>query len=135
MKQVDMACIIDDDPIFVFGAQRLMKMTDFCKGFLIFHDGEQALDHLAPVLKGTIQSAIPDVILLDINMPILDGWQFLDAIVDIKVKKKITIFILTSSIDPRDKQKALKYTSVKDFIIKPITQKKLEDAMAQVEHL
>ena len=133
MKQVDIACIIDDDPIFVFGAQRLMKMSNFCKGFLIFHDGEQALNHLAPVLRGTVKSAIPDVILLDINMPILDGWQFLDAIINIEVVKKITIFIVTSSIDPRDKEKAKSYASVKNFVVKPITQDKLNDLMEQVE--
>jgi CheY-like chemotaxis protein len=133
MKQIDIACIIDDDPIFVFGAQRLMKMSNFCKGFLIFHDGEQALNHLAPVLRGTVESAIPDVILLDINMPILDGWQFLDAIITIEVVKKITIFIVTSSKDPRDKEKAKSYASVKNFVVKPITQDKLKDLMAQME--
>ncbi|AWH73934.1 response regulator [Dokdonia sp. Dokd-P16] len=133
MKQIDIACIIDDDPIFVFGAQRLMKMSNFCKGFLIFHDGEQALNHLAPVLRGTVASAIPDVILLDINMPILDGWQFLDGIITIKVIKKITIFIVTSSIDPRDKEKAKSYSNVKNFIVKPITQDKLNDLMSQME--
>jgi CheY-like chemotaxis protein len=132
MKQIDIACIIDDDPIFVFGAQRLMKMSNFCKGFLIFHDGEQALNHLVPVLRGTVKSAIPDVILLDINMPILDGWQFLDGIITIEVVKEITIFIVTSSIDPRDKEKAETYSNVKNFIIKPITQDKLNDLMSQM---
>ena len=132
MKQVDIACIIDDDPIFVFGAQRLMKMSNFCKGFLIFHDGEQALNHLAPVLRGSVASAIPDVILLDINMPILDGWQFLDGIVTIEVIKKVTIFIVTSSIDPRDKEKAKSYANVKNFVVKPITQHKLNDLMLQM---
>ncbi|WP_405203370.1 response regulator [Dokdonia sp. LLG6352-1] len=132
MKQIDIACIIDDDPIFVFGAQRLMKMSNFCKGFLIFHDGEQALNHLVPVLRGTVKSAIPDVILLDINMPILDGWQFLDGIITIEVVKEITIFIVTSSIDPRDKEKAETYSNVKNFIVKPITQDKLNDLMSQM---
>ncbi|ANH59381.1 response regulator [Dokdonia donghaensis] len=132
MKQIDIACIIDDDPIFVFGAQRLMKLSNFCKGFLIFHDGEQALNHLVPVLRGTVKSAIPDVILLDINMPILDGWQFLDGIITIEVVKEITIFIVTSSIDPRDKEKAETYSNVKNFIVKPITQDKLNDLMSQM---
>ncbi len=79
------------------------------------------------------ESAIPDVILLDINMPILDGWQFLDGIITIKVIKKITIFIVTSSIDPRDKEKAKSYSNVKNFVVKPITQDKLNDLMAQME--
>lgn len=133
MKPVDIACIIDDDPIFVFGAQRLMKMSDFCKGFLIFHDGQKALDHLLPVLQGDIDSAIPSVILLDINMPILDGWQFLDAIVNIKVIKEITIFVVSSSIDPRDQEKAASYANVKNFIVKPISEGKLKSLSDQLK--
>jgi CheY-like chemotaxis protein len=132
MKSVDIACIIDDDPIFVFGAQRLMKMAGFCKGFLIFHDGQKALDHLVPVLKGSVASAVPEVILLDINMPILDGWQFLDAIVKIEVVKEITIFVVTSSIDPCDAEKAASYSNVKNFVVKPITQDKIKSLTMQL---
>ncbi len=133
MKQIDIACIIDDDPIFVFGAQRIMKKTDFCKGFLIFHDGQQALDHLIPVLQGEVESAVPQVILLDINMPILDGWQFLDALIEADIKREVSIFIVTSSIDPRDKIKADTYNNVKNLVVKPISKEALAKLVEQMD--
>ena len=53
-------------------------------------------------------------------MPILDGWQFLDAFKDVKLPKKINIYIITSSIDPRDHDRANHYSEVTDFIVKPV---------------
>lgn len=46
MKKIDLACIIDDDPIFIFSAKKLMELADFCKGFIVFHNGKEALNHL-----------------------------------------------------------------------------------------
>lgn len=127
MKIAKIACIIDDDPIFVFGAQRLMRTADFCNGFLIFHDGQKALDYLIPVLKGDSHAAMPEVIFLDLNMPILDGWQFLDSLIKIEITFEITIFIVTSSIDPRDQARAKSYRDVKNFVIKPLSRSKLDE--------
>jgi CheY-like chemotaxis protein len=73
-------------------------------------------------------SSLPDVILLDLNMPILDGWQFLDEFVKLPIKKEIAIFIVTSSIDPSDIEMVKKYDIVKSYIMKPITAQKLEEA-------
>lgn len=126
MREIELCCIIDDDPIFVFGAQRLMKDVDFCRGFLIFHDGQKALEYLSAIFEGQSTAAIPEVILLDLNMPVLDGWQFLDALTTFEIEKEITIFIVSSSIDPKDKERAESYKYVKNFIIKPISKLKLQ---------
>ncbi len=131
MKEIDLCCIIDDDPIFVFGAQRLMRDANFCRGFLIFHDGQKALDYLSAIFLGQSTAAIPEVILLDLNMPVLDGWQFLDAITTFDIDKEITIFIVSSSIDPKDKERAQHYKYVKNFIIKPISKLKLQQLRVQ----
>jgi CheY-like chemotaxis protein len=61
----------------------------------------------------------PDVIFLDINMPVMDGWGFLDAYQNIGCTAKL--FMLTSSIDPRDVTRALSYPEVEDFVSKPLT--------------
>ncbi|WP_179343852.1 response regulator [Winogradskyella ursingii] len=124
MKQIDIACIIDDDPIFVFGAKRMMELSDFCESFMIYKNGQEAIDNLKPIIISG--ENIPDVILLDINMPIMDGWQFLDEFIKIESSKEITIFIVSSSIDPADKERVKQYQNVSNYIVKPISIEKLK---------
>ncbi|WP_418603604.1 response regulator [Hwangdonia sp.] len=119
MEQIDITCIIDDDPIFIYGTQKIMEMADFSNAFMVYNNGKEALENLRPLLMNG--ESIPDVILLDINMPIMDGWQFLDEFVKIKTKKPITIFVVSSSIDPKDIEKAKSYNVVDDYILKPIS--------------
>lgn len=86
MKKIDIACIVDDDPIFVYGAKRMMQLENFCNGFLVFNNGQEALLKLTKLVSSG--KNLPDLILLDLNMPIMDGWQFLDRFTQIKVEKK-----------------------------------------------
>ena len=127
MKKVNITYIIDDDPIFVFTAQKMLKFEDFCYNFSVFHNGEDAINHLAPLMKANTD--LPDLILLDLNMPIMDGWQFLDEFIKIKTTKKVTIYIVSSSIDPVDFEKSQKYSQVKNFVIKPISEDKIKFIM------
>ena len=68
------------------------------------------------------------VLFLDINMPTMSGWEFLEHFekLDENVKHKIKVFILSSSVDSRDKRKAFTYGSVSDYIIKPLTKNKIQ---------
>ncbi|TBW25779.1 response regulator [Gramella sp. KN1008] len=128
MKKIDIACIIDDDPIFVFGTKRIMELANFCENFTVFPNGEEAINHLKPIMEAGGPS-IPDVILLDLNMPIMDGWQFLDEFTSIPTKKKIIIYIVTSSINPEDMEKAKKYDSISNYLVKPISVEDLKDIL------
>jgi len=119
MKKIDIACIIDDDPIFVFGAKRMMELADFCNGFMVFQDGRKALDGLSAIVASG--NNLPELILLDLNMPVMDGWQFLDEFTKIKTDKRITLYIVSSSIDNEDFKKAETYEVVSNYIVKPIT--------------
>ena len=119
MKKIDLACVIDDDPIFVFSAKKIMELADFCKGFIVFHNGKEALNHLTAIISS--DEELPDVILLDLNMPVMDGWEFLEEFVKIKSEKEITIYIVSSSIDPKDINKAKSYDNVSNYIVKPVT--------------
>lgn len=124
MKQIDITCIIDDDPIFVFGAKRIMQVADFSKSYIIFNNGKEAIDGFKYILTQGLK--IPEVILLDINMPVMDGWQFLDEFSKIESAKDVTIFIVSSSIDPSDLEKARSYNIVNDYVLKPISIEKVK---------
>ncbi|APG59398.1 response regulator [Christiangramia salexigens] len=125
MKKIDIACIIDDDPIFIFGTKKIMKLANFCNSFMVFHNGEEAINHLKPIIESN-QPSLPDVILLDLNMPIMDGWQFLDEFIKIPCDKQITIYIVSSSINPDDMERAKSYDKVSTYLIKPITPTQLQ---------
>lgn len=130
MKKIDIACIVDDDPIFVYGAKRLLELADFCNGFLIFNNGHDALFKLKALIESGKE--LPDLILLDLNMPIMDGWQFLDNFTQIKIEKKIIIYIVSSSIDPKDLEKSKMYASVSNFVVKPISFDKIKELMQEI---
>jgi CheY-like chemotaxis protein len=127
MPKIDIACIIDDDPIFVFGTKKIMEIAKFCESFMIFRNGKEAFDKLKAIIIADEQ--LPDLILLDLNMPIWDGWQFLDEFIKIPHKNPITIYIMTSSIDPADIEKAKSYEEVSNYLVKPITMAELKKLM------
>jgi CheY-like chemotaxis protein len=124
MRKINIACIIDDDPIFVFGTKRIMQLSNFCESIMVFGNGKDAYDSLKAIILG--KQPQPDIILLDVNMPIWDGWQFLDEFIQIPNKKTITIYIITSSVDPADVEKAKKYDAISSYIVKPITTAELK---------
>jgi CheY-like chemotaxis protein len=78
--------------------------------------------------------ALPEIILLDLSMPVMDGWQFLDAFTKLnpKIGKKITIYICSSSISPDDVTRSKTISAVTDYIIKPITKDKLIEMIAKL---
>ncbi|MFC5284510.1 response regulator [Pedobacter alpinus] len=127
MKKIELACIIDDDPIYVFCTKRIMVLADFCESFLIFHNGKEALDRLSVIIQN--DEHLPEVILLDLNMPVMDGWEFLEEFTKIPVAKQITIYIVTSSIDPEDVEKAKQYDNINNYIVKPVTVEMLKEIL------
>lgn len=132
MSKIDIACVIDDDPIFVFGIKKVMQLIDFCEGILVFKNGQEALNNLKAIISAKEQ--LPDIILLDLNMPILDGWQFLEEFIKIPCNKKILIYVVSSSVDPEDVLRAKSYESVSDYIVKPISVAKLKEVLYDFEN-
>lgn len=119
-------CIIDDDSIYQFTIKRIIESVHLAKSITAFYDGEEALNFMVDNYHNEEQ--LPDVILLDINMPIMDGFQFMEEYIKIKPKlgKKITIYMVSSSVDRADIERAKKITEISDYIIKPIKQGEIE---------
>ena len=114
--------VIDDDPIYQIIINKLIKKSDFFSTANSFKNGKEAIDFLQNTIKKNRLSP-PDIILLDINMPIMDGWEFLEELEILKpgIEKKIIIYIVSSSIAVEDKNKSKKYSNVLGYISKPIS--------------
>jgi CheY-like chemotaxis protein len=115
--------IVDDDKLTTKLSTMLLSRTHFSEEIISFLNPQLALDTLLRNSNET--SKLPDVILLDLNMLVLDGWQFLDEFLLLPIQKKIAIFIVTSSIDATDIAMVKKYSIVKDYIMKPLTNEKI----------
>ncbi len=121
--------IIDDDDIFLFGAKRMIQKTSFTCELRTFQNPEEAL---ATLLKCTTEN-LPELIFLDINMPIIDGWDILDAIQDNAMADKFKIFVTTSSIDPQDTIRIENHPLITGHIEKPISIEKLGDLFDELQ--
>lgn len=117
--------VVDDDPIFTFIIKKLLELSAFSDTILTFENGEEALKDLKPKLENGIKT--PSVIFLDINMPVMDGWQFLDAYVQLPHQNNIAIYIVSSTINPADHDKSKEYEVVKDLVVKPLNLNKLKE--------
>lgn len=100
MRIISEIMIIDDDPITVFGLRKLIGTAVECQKIESYGNGKLAFEGMNEKLAK--KQSIPEVIFLDINMPIMDGWEFLNAFLKLPITKKIKINIVTSSIDPYD---------------------------------
>lgn len=129
MKKPESFYIIDDDSIFHFLTKRIIMDCYNESTVASFNNGEEALSALADVICK--KNKAPDIILLDISMPVLDGWQFMEEyqILQPKLKKTITIFMVSSSIDRRDEERANSIANLTAFIVKPVTKAKFIEMM------
>ena len=124
--KIDTVCIIDDDPICVYGTKILLNHNNFVSAdILVYEDGDEALTNLTNQLdKG---QPMPDIILLYLNMPIMDGWGFLDKCSKLPLVNKPQIFIVSSHYGDHEIKRAKEYELVRDFISKPLISKNLND--------
>ncbi|OFY87553.1 MAG: transcriptional regulator [Bacteroidetes bacterium RIFCSPLOWO2_12_FULL_35_15] len=132
MEKIKNLALIDDDDTFVFLTKKVIEQTNLVEQIKVFANGRDAINFLKE--NSGKPDLLPEIILLDLNMPIMDGWQFLEDYIHLKPKmgKKITIYIISSSISPHDIERAKGISEVSDFIIKPVTKEKFISMLNQL---
>lgn len=120
---VDLVMLIDDNEIDTFINQKVIEFNRFAKKLVTCSSGREALDHL----QNSSVNDIPDIIFLDLNMPVVDGFRFLFEFSKFppEVRKKSSIVVLTSSDNMRDKEKVEVNPDVIKFLSKPLNEQKL----------
>ncbi|PKG41793.1 response regulator [Psychroflexus sp. MES1-P1E] len=125
MNKVKTLGIVDDDKIYTFLVKKTIEQTNLVGMIKVFDHGLDAINFLKK--NADNPDTLPEIILLDLSMPVLDGWGFLEEYILLspKLGRKIIIYIISSSISPYDIAKAKSISLVTDFIIKPISKEKL----------
>ena len=133
MKKIKICCIVDDDPIFIYGTKRIIKEVDFSESVMVYNNGQEAIEGLSELSEA--EEKLPDVIFLDLNMPIMNGWEFLEEFEKLSNPnlKKTIIYIISSSVDPRDLERVKNYRQVNNYILKPITPDDLEGVITSLK--
>lgn len=124
MADIKSCFIVDDDVIFKKLLVRIITNKSFCETVKTFENGKEALDFVESIQAN--KEEMPDVIFLDLNMPVLDGWQFLEDFETRKLDKKVALFVLSSSIEENDVMQVKSYSCVTGMLVKPLEYEDLE---------
>ncbi len=123
--------LVDDDEINNFITVKLIRKAYPDSVITTYLNGRLAIDKIKNILEYNPEN-IPDYILLDINMPVMNGWEFLEEykVLNLDPDKKITIYILSSSVFSNDVDKAKSYESVANFISKPLNLEAIKEVFS-----
>ena len=121
--------LIDDDQPTNFLHKKVVEKAECTEKVVVFDDAEAALAFLSTKTDGIY--AQPDLILLDINMPGMSGWDFMNAYVQLPEDQRahIVVMMLTTSLNPDDKARADMNNGVSGFLSKPLTKELLQEVL------
>jgi CheY-like chemotaxis protein len=128
---LDQILCIDDDPITLMLCKKVIVKSSFSNEIITSQNGEEALSYFNTIKytnNKNKQIPQPQLIFLDLNMPVMGGWEFLDYFNSEEFSEfnSIKVVVLSSTIDPEDLEKSKQYPMVIDFLSKPISQSMLE---------
>ncbi len=124
---IELVMLVDDNDTDNFISKRIIEITKFAKRVIVKNSGKSALDYLKEHEDN--EEELPNLIFLDINMPIVDGFVFLYEFEKFNslIKDKCKVIILSSSDNKRDIDKIVNNNHVIKFITKPLTEASLEE--------
>lgn len=134
MLKFNKVLLVDDDEVSNFINTQVLSDVNLADEIMIAMNGQEALDMLNQCARRhTSQdtTCCPDLIFLDLNMPVMNGFEFLQACEYCR-KKKISIVILTSSSNQKDVETAHQFPQVKCYLNKPLTADKVQKALQQI---
>lgn len=122
--------VIDDDDINIFIIKKIVEKTGLAIEMIARNNGQQAIDYL----KETIlqNKSLPNLVLIDINMPVMNGWEFIEAYEELNIEQKVDMYILSSSVYENDIEKTKGYKAVKGFISKPLSMERLTELIKAI---
>ncbi|MEN9686272.1 MAG: hypothetical protein RLZZ28_2058 [Bacteroidota bacterium] len=127
-------CLIDDDNIYQYTARVLLESTGMAGNIQSFYNGLEAIKFLKEEQEKPSE-ALPDMIFLDINMPVMNGWEFLEEYGKFShlLPRPIALYVVSSSVDSSDIQKSRSYQTVTDYLVKPVNRNKFRELIENLE--
>jgi len=123
--------VIDDDDINIFIIKKVIEKTGYEVDMISKSNGQLAVDYLTSIANNV--EIFPHIILVDINMPVLNGWEFLEVYEKLNIQRqKVFLYMLSSSVYEYDIEKAKGFKSVDGFISKPLTIERLKELLQLV---
>lgn len=125
MSKIKSICIIDDDEIYQFLIKKQVAVQNLAEEVCVFPNGQEAIQYFQNSIA--TKAELPDIVFLDVNMPIMDGWEFLDEYGKIykQFHKEVKLYMISSSLNESDITRAQKMEQVKEYLVKPISGEKL----------
>ncbi|GAA5039332.1 response regulator [Marivirga lumbricoides] len=130
-KKLNCILFIDDDEAVNFLHQHYVEEAQIAEKTVTKQNGKEAIDFLSAAVEGKYEK--PDLIFLDINMPVMSGWEFIKEYNELpaEAKGKIVLFMLTTSLNPEDRVRAEREASINGFETKPLDAELLKDIMKE----
>lgn len=130
-KKLNCILLVDDDDIVNFINKKVIKAADIAEHVEVKLNGKEAISFLTRDPNGEVLDLHPSLILLDINMPVMNGWEFMQAFGALKMANDLTpvVVVLSTTNNPDDKIKAANFPHVAEFKNKPLAISDLEEIM------
>jgi CheY-like chemotaxis protein len=131
MKKLNKVLLIDDSEATNYMNQYFFEKIDACNEIVVATNGKEGLTYLSSIPKEKWSTDIPELIMLDIKMPVMDGFEFLEQYekFPMEMRKSIVTVLLTTSMSIADRDKAKQYESVQSFLNKPLTVSQLKEIL------